>query len=116
MKGWNARMRFQGRGLAAWAAIAAAALGLGFAEVPAGRGARGGGAARRAAGSTSNVFVMLLAGGVDPANNHQRYWNDLGLAYHLFKDDKGCPADNIYVLYADGKGRDTDVPVDAAAT
>src|SRR5438552_430174 len=42
MKGWNARMRFQGRGLAAWAAIAVAALGLGFAEMPGGlaQGAR----------------------------------------------------------------------------
>lgn len=86
-------------------------------EAAARRGAlRGGQAPRRPAGSSSNVFSLLLVGGADPANNHKRYWSDLGLAYHLLRDGAGCPADNIYVLYADGKGRDSDVPVDAAAT
>ena len=61
-------------------------------------------------------FAVLISGGIRPAKNYQRYWNDLRFMYDILVNDYGYDPDRIYVLYADGVGRDASVPVDHAAT
>jgi hypothetical protein len=60
-------------------------------------------------------YAVLIVGGVDPGNNHVRYWNEEKCMYNLLKD-AGYTDANIYVLYADGVARDADMTVDYAAT
>jgi hypothetical protein len=60
-------------------------------------------------------YAVLIVGGIDPANNHVRYWNDLTTMYAILRAS-GYSASNIYVLYADGTGRDASVPVNYSAT
>jgi hypothetical protein len=60
-------------------------------------------------------YAVLIAGGADPQNNHLRYWNDLRTMYAILRAS-GYDAANIYVLYADGAGRDASMPVNYSAT
>jgi len=60
-------------------------------------------------------YAVLIAGGGSPANNHHRYWNDLKAMYNILKAS-GYNAANIYVIYADGVGRDASMPVNYSAT
>lgn len=60
-------------------------------------------------------YAVLIAGGANAASNYTRYWNDLSAMYGLLRN-KGYPADNIYVLYADGAAKDATMPVDYSAT
>ena len=63
----------------------------------------------------SNYYAVLIAGGWNPANSHQRYWNDLKTMYTILRN-AGYPAANIYVIYADGVARDAAMPVHYSAT
>jgi hypothetical protein len=60
-------------------------------------------------------YAVLIAGGANPGNNHQRYWNDLSTMYGILRAS-GYNASNIYVLYADGAARDASMPVNYSAT
>ena len=61
-------------------------------------------------------FAILFSGGLNSANNHIRYWNDLKFMYKTLIGTLGFSKNNIAVLYADGKARDTDMPVNYKAT
>jgi hypothetical protein len=61
-------------------------------------------------------YAILFSGGFNSANNHTRYWNDLKFMYSTLINEYGYTDDRIYVLYADGNGRDNQMTVDYAAT
>lgn len=63
-----------------------------------------------------NRYAILFSGGYNAANNHVRYWNDLKFMYSTLINKYGYTDKTIYVLYADGTGRDSDMTVDYAAT
>jgi len=71
-----------------------------------------------------NCYAILFSGGIDSANNHIRYWNDLKFMYSTLVNEYRYSAGNITVLYADGKqpkdpttGKtDTQIPVHYSAT
>ncbi len=46
-------------------------------------------------------YAVLLAGGGNAANNHPRYWNDLGAMYGILLK-RGYAKSNIFIVYADG--------------
>lgn len=48
-----------------------------------------------------NEYAVLIAGGYNSANNHARYWNDIGEAYQILKQ-YGYTDKNIIVFYANG--------------
>ncbi len=61
-------------------------------------------------------YAVLISGGVDVFNNHYRYWNDMKFMYSILVNGYGYDPANIYVIYANGIGRDTDMPVNYSAT
>jgi len=61
-------------------------------------------------------YAILFSGGVAPAANHHRYWNDLKFMYSTLISQYGYTSSTIAVLYADGKGEDKDMPVHYSAT
>lgn len=60
-------------------------------------------------------FAVLIAGGINEANNHKRYWNDLKTMYSILLAN-GYWKDNIYVVFADGEAKDADMPVNFKAS
>jgi len=56
-------------------------------------------------------FAVLISGGIDHASNYPRYWNHLRFMYDILVNDYGYDPDRVYVLYANGTGRDASVPV-----
>jgi len=60
-------------------------------------------------------YAVLIVGGINSANNHIRYWNDLKTMYSILRA-RGFDAANIYVLYANGVPRDSSTPVHYSAT
>ncbi len=60
-------------------------------------------------------YAVLIAGGIGWADNHLRYWNDLKTMYKILKAS-GYDPTKIYVIYADGFARDTEMPVNYSAT
>ena len=61
-------------------------------------------------------YAILFSGGINESNNKIRYWNDLKFMYSALINKNGFSKNNIAVLYADGKGRDTQMPVHYSAT
>jgi hypothetical protein len=61
-------------------------------------------------------YAILFAGGINAANNHTRYWNDLKFMYSTLVGTLKFSKDNIAVLYADGKAVDNNMPVHYSAT
>ena len=61
-------------------------------------------------------YAVLFSGGFNPTYNHLRYWNDLKFMYSTLINTYGYDPGNIAVLYADGKGRDKNIPVHYSAT
>jgi len=55
-------------------------------------------------GAVGQKYAILLSGGVDNANNHPRYLNDLTEIYWTLRNVYGYLPSNIYTLYADGTG------------
>lgn len=48
-------------------------------------------------------YAILFSGGIKPADNHIRYWNDLKFMYSTLVNKYGYTDKTIAVLYADGK-------------
>jgi len=63
----------------------------------------------------SQKYAVLYSGGWREDKAYFRYWNDLSFMYSILRT-YGYPADNIYVVYKDGVGEDTNTPVDYPAT
>jgi len=61
-------------------------------------------------------YAVLFSGGINAGNNHTRYWNDLKFMYSTLINKYGFTDDTIYVLYANGTGKDADMTVDFSAT
>ena len=60
-------------------------------------------------------FAVLFSGGIKPAHNHKRYWNDLKFMYSTLINKYGFDKKHIAVLYAGGQAQDKQMPVDYAA-
>jgi len=63
-----------------------------------------------------HLYAILFSGGVKPAANWSRYWNDLKFMYLTLVSSYGFAPGNIVVLYADGNGRDNQMPVHYTGT
>ncbi len=63
----------------------------------------------------ADEYALLYSGGVNAANNHSRYWNDLKFMYLTLVNVYDYDPDHIKVVYADGTAEDTEMPVDFAA-
>jgi hypothetical protein len=70
---------------------------------------------REVIGIPGQKYAVLIAGGGSPSNNHVRYWNDLKTMYNILTAN-GYRSENIYVVYADGIGRDSTMRVNYSAT
>jgi hypothetical protein len=55
-------------------------------------------------------FAFLLSGGVDSANNHAKYWENLVALYKFKVDSLGYCDSNVFVLYFKGDARDGRIP------
>jgi hypothetical protein len=70
-------------------------------------------------GSTKEAaskVALLYSGGKDAEQAHKRYWNDLKFMYKTLKSKYSFSADNIVVVYKDGKAEDKEMAVNYAAT
>jgi hypothetical protein len=67
-------------------------------------------------GRLPRKYALLYSGGYNAANAHKRYWNDLKFMYMTLRNKYGYTDANIVVVYKDGTGEDTDMPVDFAAS
>jgi len=61
-------------------------------------------------------YAILFSGGIKPAKNFTRYWNDLKFMYSTLINKYKFDKNNIAVLYAGGKALDKQMPVQYAAT
>lgn len=61
-------------------------------------------------------YAILFSGGINAAQNHYRYWNDLKFMYKTLVGTLAFPKNNVVVLYAGGNALDTDMPVHYSAT
>lgn len=59
----------------------------------------------------SDRYAILFSGGIKPASNHNRYWNDLKFMYSTLVNEHGFDKNNFAILYADGKQKDKKMPV-----
>jgi hypothetical protein len=51
---------------------------------------------------SSSKYAVLICGGYDAGNLHERYYSDIQEMYTTLRNTYGYPAANIYVLCADG--------------
>ena len=63
-------------------------------------------------GCDSCKFAVLISGGVNAANNHSKYWENLVALYNFKVDSMGYCKDNVFVHYYDGVRRDNRIPQD----
>jgi hypothetical protein len=61
-------------------------------------------------------FALLYSGGINSWSAYTRYWNDLKFMYLTLRNQYGFTDSNIVVVYKNGTGEDTDIPVDFAAS
>ncbi|GGH34317.1 hypothetical protein IA57_08470 [Mangrovimonas yunxiaonensis] len=59
--------------------------------------------------------ALLYSGGINSSYAYTRYWNDIKLMYQILLN-KGYQEENIRVVYKNGTGEDSDIPVHYAAT
>ncbi|WP_286852656.1 hypothetical protein [Xanthomarina sp.] len=62
----------------------------------------------------NNKTALLYSGGINSSYAYKRYWNDLKLMYTILRD-KGYPENKIRVVYKNGVGEDSEIPVHYAA-
>lgn len=55
-------------------------------------------------------FAILISGGVDSANNHSKYWENLVRLYKFKVDSLGYCENNVFVHYFKGDRRDNRIP------
>ena len=63
----------------------------------------------------ANRYAVLISGGYRPAKAYYRYWNDLKAMYSILVDKYAYDPKNIIVLYKDGVGEDSYMPVNKSA-
>ena len=61
-------------------------------------------------------YAVLFSGGINYSNNWIRYWNDLVFMYSTLINKYGYTDETIFVLYANGVARNSDMVVDFSAT
>jgi hypothetical protein len=49
-------------------------------------------------------FAVIMSGGINSANNHKRYWNDVRYTYKAMNGSFGLSDDQIFVHYFNGAG------------
>ncbi|MHA2226434.1 MAG: C13 family peptidase, partial [Candidatus Hodarchaeales archaeon] len=64
----------------------------------------------------SNNYAVLISGGYNQYNAHDRYWNDLKEMYAILVNLYSYNPNRITVIYKDGIGEDSDMPVHYSAT
>lgn len=52
---------------------------------------------------SSKTYAVILSGGLSPADNAGRYWNDCSYMYKTLTRNFGLPKENVKVLMSDGK-------------
>lgn len=52
---------------------------------------------------SSKTYAVILSGGLSPADNADRYWNDCSYMYKTLTRNFGLPKENVKVLMSDGK-------------
>ena len=52
---------------------------------------------------SSKTYAVILSGGLSPADNAERYWNDCSYMYKTLTRNFGLPKENVKVLMSDGK-------------
>lgn len=57
----------------------------------------------------ANKYALIISGGVNSNNNHERYWNDCSSIYTTLVKKYYYSASNIYVLMADGTDSGADL-------
>lgn len=65
---------------------------------------------------SSTKYAVLISGGWDAQNAWPSFWNDLVLVYSALVQNYNYDPANIYVLYNNGVGMSSSIPVDYAAT
>lgn len=50
-----------------------------------------------------HTYAIILSGGWNVNNNHERYWNDCSFIYQTLVNKYSIPKDNISVLMSDGQ-------------
>lgn len=58
--------------------------------------------------SSPHDYAVIISGGMNLENNHERYWNDCSAIYSTLVNVYGYLKDHIYVLISDGKSLDLD--------
>ena len=48
------------------------------------------------------TYAVILSGGVNKNNNHERYWNDCSFIYQTLVKKYGLPRNNVNVIMSDG--------------
>lgn len=61
-------------------------------------------------------YAVLISGGGSSGGAYPRYWNDMKYMYSILVNRYNYRLDHIYVIYKDGVGEDTDMPVNYSAT
>jgi hypothetical protein len=54
-------------------------------------------------------YAVIISGGANLRNNHQRYWNDCSIYYQMLRRLYSIPRENIYVYMSDGKSDSKDL-------
>lgn len=57
---------------------------------------------------SSKTYAVILSGGLSPADNAERYWNDCSYMYKTLTRNFGLPKENVKVLMSDGKSSGLD--------
>lgn len=50
----------------------------------------------------TRTYAIVLSGGIMPASNYERYWNDCSFIYQTLRNKYNIPKNNIYVAMSDG--------------
>ncbi|GHU68772.1 hypothetical protein FACS189413_06430 [Bacteroidia bacterium] len=58
--------------------------------------------------SSEHQYAVIINGGYDRYNNHERYWNDCAAIYSALIKEYGYDKSHIYVLMSDGTNSATD--------
>lgn len=62
----------------------------------------------RAINPESNNWAVIISGGMNPSNNHERYWNDCSAIYKCLRTIYNYRRDRIIILMSDGKSSGLD--------
>lgn len=63
--------------------------------------------------NSESQYAVIISGGMNPANNHLRYWNDCSFIYNTLVHTYGYKKSNIYVLMSDGTDPGADLMINS---